>query len=31
MNKLLLYKANIIQTDEPELVFKYLNFNDLHD
>ena len=31
MNKLLLYKANIIQTDEPELILKYLILNDFHD
>jgi len=31
MNKLLLYNANIIQTDEPELLIKYLISNDLRN
>ena len=31
MNNILLYKANIIQTDEPELILKYLRTNKLHD
>lgn len=30
MSKLLLYNANIIQTDEPELLLKYLNYKGLH-
>ena len=31
MNNILLYRANIIQTDEPELILKYLRINKLHD
>lgn len=31
MNNILLYRANIIQTDEPELILKYLRTNKLHD
>ncbi len=31
MNDLLRYKANIIQTDEPELILKYLRSKGLHD
>jgi glycerophosphoryl diester phosphodiesterase len=31
MNALLLYRANIIQTDEPELVLRYLNSKGLHE
>lgn len=31
MENLLLHKANIIQTDEPELILKYLRTKGLHD
>ncbi len=31
MDNLLKYKANIIQTDEPELILKYLRTNKLHN
>jgi len=31
MNTILLHKANIIQTDEPHMILKYLNSKGLHD
>ncbi len=31
MNKLILYKANVIQTDEPEMLLEYLRAIGLHD